>query len=85
MPATRSKIGAGQLVHASGSSITQRLARAAAVHPWRVVVAWGLVLIASMVAIGDLARVGVHLRRQHHQQPRFDAGRAGHRRQLLPG
>jgi len=54
MPATRSKIGAGQLVHASGSSITQRLARAAAVHPWRVVVAWGLVLIASMAAIATL-------------------------------
>ena len=54
MPATRSKIGAGQLVHASGSSITQRLARAAAVHPWRVVVAWGLVLVASIVAIGAL-------------------------------
>ena len=54
MLATRSKIGAGQLVHASGSSITQRLARAAAFHPWRVVVAWGLVLIASMVAIATL-------------------------------
>src|SRR3954451_10542714 len=54
MLATPSRIGADQLAHASGSSITQRLARTAAVHPWRVVVAWGLVLIASMVAIATL-------------------------------
>src|SRR4051794_4972005 len=54
MLATPSRIGANQLAHASGSSITQRLARTAAVHPWRVVVAWGLVLIASMVAIATL-------------------------------
>jgi RND superfamily putative drug exporter len=32
----------------------QRLARAAAVHPWRVVAAWALVLAASVVAIGTL-------------------------------
>lgn len=43
-----------QLVQASGRSVTQRLARAAAVHPWRVVVAWGLVLLASMMAIATL-------------------------------
>ena len=54
MFATRSKDGHAQRVHASGTSITQRLARAAAVHPWRVVVAWGLVLIASMAAIATL-------------------------------
>src|SRR3954454_17879524 len=54
MLATPSRIGADQLAHASGSSITQRLARFAAVHPWRVVVAWGLVLAASVVAIGAL-------------------------------
>ena len=77
MFATRSKDRDGQLVHASGTSITQRLARAAAVHPWRVVVAWGLILLASVVAIGDPDRVGVHLRRQHHQQPRLGEGRAG--------
>ena len=41
-------------MHASGTSITQRLARSAAVHPWRVVVAWGLILLASMVAIATL-------------------------------
>ena len=51
---TRSKDGDDQLVHASGTSITQRLARTAAVHPWRVVVAWGLILAASVVAIGGL-------------------------------
>jgi RND superfamily putative drug exporter len=28
------------------------MARSAAVHPWRVVVAWGLNLLASVVAIG---------------------------------
>jgi RND superfamily putative drug exporter len=30
------------------------LARVAAVHPWRVVAAWGLVLLVSVVAIGTL-------------------------------
>ena len=40
--------------HASGTSITQRLARSAAVHPWRVVAAWGLILLVSVVAIGGL-------------------------------
>ncbi len=39
----------------AGRSLTQRLARAAAaLHPWRVVVAWGLVLVASVVLIGTL-------------------------------
>ena len=37
-----------------GSSITERLARASAVHPWRVVGAWGLILVASVLAIGGL-------------------------------
>ena len=54
MFATRSKDRERQLAHASGTSITQRLARSAAVHPWRVVVAWGLILLASMVAIATL-------------------------------
>jgi putative drug exporter of the RND superfamily len=54
MFATRSKDRESQLVKAGGTSLTQRLARSAAVHPWRVVVAWGLVLLASMVAIATL-------------------------------
>ena len=36
------------------TSTPQRLARSAALHPWRVMVAWGLVLLASVVAIGAL-------------------------------
>jgi putative drug exporter of the RND superfamily len=35
-------------------SIPQRLARASAGHPWRVVAVWGLVLVASVVTIGGL-------------------------------
>src|SRR3954463_16763252 len=54
MSATSTKDRESQLVQASRTSITQRLARAAAVHPWRVVVAWGLVLLASIVAIVTL-------------------------------
>jgi RND superfamily putative drug exporter len=46
----RLKDGDGQ----RATSVPQRLARSAAVHPWRVVAAWGLVLIASVVAIGSL-------------------------------
>lgn len=54
MFATRSKDRDRRLARASGTSITQRLARASALRPWRVVLAWGLVLIASMVAIATL-------------------------------
>jgi putative drug exporter of the RND superfamily len=54
MSATRSTDGHGQLAHTSGTSITQRLARSAANHPWRVVAAWVLILLASVVAIGGL-------------------------------
>jgi RND superfamily putative drug exporter len=36
------------------TSFTQRLAHGSALHPWRVVVAWGLVLVASVVLIGSL-------------------------------
>ena len=43
-----------QLVHASGTSITQRLARVSALHPWRIVTVWGLILAASVLAIGTL-------------------------------
>lgn len=54
MFATRSKHRDGQPVHARGTSITQRMARGAALHPWRVVTAWALVLVASVVVIGTL-------------------------------
>ena len=36
------------------TSVPQRLARSAAVHPWRVVTVWGLILAASVLAIGTL-------------------------------
>ena len=35
-------------------SLTQRSARFAAAHPWRVLATWGVVLLASLVAIGAL-------------------------------
>ncbi len=38
----------------SQTSLTQRLARFSALHPWRILAAWGLVFMASMVAIGTL-------------------------------
>ncbi len=34
--------------------VTETLARAAALHPWRTLSAWGLILLVSMVAIGGL-------------------------------
>jgi RND superfamily putative drug exporter len=37
-----------------GTSVPQRLARSAAVHPWRVVSVWALILAASVVAIATL-------------------------------
>jgi RND superfamily putative drug exporter len=37
-----------------GTSFTQRLARLSAVNAWRVVAVWGLILAASVVAIGSL-------------------------------
>jgi putative drug exporter of the RND superfamily len=43
-----------QSVPADRPSITQRLARTAAIRPWRVVALWGLVLAASVVAIAGL-------------------------------
>ena len=54
MSATRSKDHDERLAHASSTSITQSLARVSAVHPWRVLSAWGLILAASVVAIGTL-------------------------------
>ena len=35
-------------------SVTQRLARVSAFHPWRMIAIWGVVLLASIVAIGGL-------------------------------
>ena len=54
MSATRSNDRDERLAHASSTSITQRLARVSAVHPWRILAAWGLILAASVVAIGTL-------------------------------
>ncbi|CUR57924.1 MMPL domain protein [metagenome] len=54
MPATPPTEREDGLDHASGTSITQLLARVAALHPWRVVTVWGLILAASVVAIGTL-------------------------------
>ena len=42
MSATRSKDRDERLAQTSGTSITQRLAQVSAVHPWRVLAAWGL-------------------------------------------
>jgi RND superfamily putative drug exporter len=39
---------------APSSFTTQSLARMSAHHPWRVVVVWGLLLVASVVTIGSL-------------------------------
>ena len=54
MHATRSQDSGHPPVHPRASSVPQRLARSAAVHPWRVVAVWGLILAASVVAIGAL-------------------------------
>ena len=51
---TRSTNGNDQRMPPGTMSALQRLARSAAVHPWRVVAVWGLVLAASVVAIGTL-------------------------------
>lgn len=39
---------------APSTSFTQRLSRVSATHPWRILTAWGLILAASVVAIGTL-------------------------------
>src|SRR5687768_6901019 len=54
MSARGSKDSDRQHVHPRATSVPQRLARTAAVHPWRVVAVWGLILAASVVAIGTL-------------------------------
>ena len=43
-----------QVAHQKGASVTQKLARSAALHPWRIVTAWGLVVVASVVVIATL-------------------------------
>ncbi|PKH40889.1 putative drug exporter of the RND superfamily [Nocardioides alpinus] len=54
MSAAPVKEGDRQVARRTGTSTTQRLARSAALHPWRTVVAWGLVLVASVVVIATL-------------------------------
>ena len=54
MSSTRSKDRDGRVAHARSASTTQRLTRMAAGHPWRVVAAWGLVLLVSVMLIGTL-------------------------------
>jgi putative drug exporter of the RND superfamily len=38
----------------SSTSLTQRLARVSALHPWRILTVWGLILAASVVTVGTL-------------------------------
>ena len=38
----------------AATSLTQRLSRVSAIHPWRILTAWGLILAASVVTIGTL-------------------------------
>ena len=54
MSTTRPNDRDERLAPTNRTSITQYLARVSAVHPWRVVTAWGLILAASVVAIGTL-------------------------------
>jgi RND superfamily putative drug exporter len=54
MSAHRSPTSGTRPLAPTGGSVTRRLAHAAAVHPWRIVAAWLLVLAASVVAIGGL-------------------------------
>ncbi|MCW2854376.1 MAG: hypothetical protein JWM84_4040 [Nocardioides sp.] len=54
MFSTRPQEQHAPLAPRNGTSITQRLAGAGALHPWRILAAWGLVLIASIVAIATL-------------------------------
>ena len=54
MSAQRSTTLDARLEHKPGTSLTQRLARVSALNPWRVIAVWGLILAASVVAIGGL-------------------------------
>ncbi len=44
------------------------LAHASAKHPWRVIGAWAVVMVVSMVLIGTLHEKRHHDRSQDHQQ-----------------
>src|SRR5215207_5977268 len=44
----------GHVAPATKASVTQRMARSAAMHPWRIVTAWGLVVVSSVVLIVTL-------------------------------
>jgi putative drug exporter of the RND superfamily len=54
MFATRSRHHDVRLTQASRTSLPQHLARVSAVHPWRILTIWGLILAASVLAIGTL-------------------------------
>ena len=67
------------------TSLTQRLSRVSAIHPWRILTAWGLILAASVVAIGTLIGSAFTSDGSVTGDPRLGTGRAGAGRQLLPG
>jgi RND superfamily putative drug exporter len=52
MPHNKSEVSRGG--PAPRASFTQYLARVSAIHPWRILAAWGLILAASIIAIGSL-------------------------------
>jgi RND superfamily putative drug exporter len=54
MSEKRSKRSDARHTRTKSNSITQYLATVSALHPWRVVTGWALVLIASFVIIGGL-------------------------------
>ena len=51
MSEQRSRDSGGRVVDVQRVSVTQRLACMSALHPWRVLAVWGLVLVASFGAI----------------------------------
>ena len=48
-------------------ALTQRVVRLSALRPWRVLAAWGLVVVASVAAIATLLGSAQH-GREHHDQ-----------------
>jgi RND superfamily putative drug exporter len=52
MPQNQSPVS--RIESARRAPFTQYLARVSAIHPWRILAAWGLILVASVVAIGAL-------------------------------
>ena len=69
----------------AGTSVTQRLARSAALHPWRIVAAWGLILVASVVVIATLIGSAFTSDGSLTTNPDSAQGRADHRRELRAG